>query len=124
MWFAFNILSPNADPTLNIKNLCKVMEPVTDWYSMGNYAYGLCVPPAVLDEIRDSADYPTEEEKKKALIQYYLDNVAMASWHNVAGALHYMEEKEALQAANEFLVVPAGESMERMRCGSSIFTTI
>ena len=47
--------------------------------------------------------YKTEEEKKEALFLYYLNNVPRASWQNVAGALHKMEEMTALKALNVFL---------------------
>jgi hypothetical protein len=100
-----HLAEPITDPTLNIENMRKVVASVKDWYDLGHYAYGLCVPPAVLDEIRDNPDYLTEEDKKEVFIHYYLENVAMASWQNVAGALHYMEEKEALQGVKDFLVV-------------------
>ena len=38
-----------------------------------------------------STAYQTEEEKKEALLLYYLHTMPMASWQNVAGALHYQE---------------------------------
>ena len=86
------------------------MTLVKDWDSLGSYRYGLGVPPSVLVEVRDSTDYKTEEEKKAALLQYFLENVPMASWQTVAGALHYWEEKKALQMVQAFLP-PSGESV-------------
>ena len=66
------------------------------------------VPNRVREMINDA--YETEEEKKEALLLYYLRNVPSASWQNVAGALHYMEEVTALEAVNVFLKSPpAGE---------------
>ena len=58
------------------------------------------------DEIRDNTAYKTEEEKKEALLLYYLHNVPMASWPSVAIALHSREEETASQAANVFLEDP------------------
>ena len=96
--------TPCADPTLTINNLRLVMASVKNWYDLGGlYAGGLCVPNAVCDEIRYSTAYQTEEEKKEALLLYYLDTMPMASWQNVAGALHYLKEETALQAVKAFL---------------------
>ena len=95
--------TPCADPTLTINNLRLVMASVKDWYYLGLYGGGLNVPDAVCHEISASAAYQTEEEKKEALLLYYLDTMPMASWQNVAGALHYMKEETALQAVKVFL---------------------
>ena len=86
------------------------MTSVKDWYRLGDYYSGLCVPRSVCDEIRYSTTYKTEDEKKAAFLQYFLDNVPMASWQTVAGALHYREEKKALQMVQAFLP-PSGESI-------------
>ena len=54
--------------------------------------------------------YKTEEEKKEALLLYYINTVPRASWQNVAGALYWREEVTALKAVNVFLQsTPAGE---------------
>ena len=97
--------TPCADPTLTINNLRLVMASVKDWFGLGlgRYHGGLNVPAAVCDEIKYSTAYQTEEEKKEALLLYYLDTMPMASWQNVAGALHYQEEETALQAVKVFL---------------------
>ena len=82
---------------------------------MGNYYSGLGVPDAVRNEIRASRAYQTDDEQKVALLQYYLDNVVMASWQSVVGALHWMEEKTALQIVKVFLTPAAGQSiLQRM----------
>ena len=91
------------------------MTSVKAWYSLGHYYRGLGVPVSVRNEIRDSTDYKTEEEKKAALLQYFLDHVPMASWQTVAGALHYREEKAALQMVQPFLP-PSGESVFLEMC--------
>ena len=86
------------------------MTSVKDWYSLGDYNFGLGVPLSVCNEILASTDYKTEEEKKAAFFEYFLDNVPMASWQTVAGALHRREEKKALQMVKAFLP-PSGESV-------------
>ena len=86
------------------------MASVKNWYWLGQYDGGLYVPTAVCDEIRDSTAYQTEEEKKEALLLYYLHTMPMASWQNVAGALHYRKEETALQAVKALLkYTPAGQ---------------
>ena len=79
------------------------MASVKNWYGLALSNGGLYVPIAVRNEIRDSTAYQTEEEKKEALLLYYLHTMPMASWQNVAGALHCREEETALQAVKAFL---------------------
>ena len=99
---------PCADPTLTINNLRQVTASVKNWYDLGGYVGGLNVPDAVCNDIR--AAYKTEEEKKDALLLYYLHTMPKASWPSVAGALHSREEKTALQAVNVYLKrTPAGQ---------------
>ena len=102
---------PYADPTLTIKNLCLVTASVWNWYYLGWYRGGLGVPKAVRLEIDDNTTYRTEEKKKEALLLYYLHTIPMASWPNVAAALHVMQEVTALEAVKDFLKdIPAGQS--------------
>ena len=86
------------------------MTSVKKWYELGHYDYGLGVPPAVREKIKSNTAYKAEEEKKEALLLYYLHTVAKASWQNVAGVLHWRKEVTALEAVNVFLQsTPAGE---------------
>ena len=78
--------------------------------SLGDYNYGLGVPQSVLDEISDNRAILTEEDKMAAMLQYFLNNVPMASWQKVAGALYLRKEEKALQAAKKFLTVSRGQS--------------
>ena len=108
---------PCADPTLTINNLRLVTASVKNWYDLGRYAGGLGIPEAVCDAIGDNTTYQTEEEKKEALLLYYLHNVPMASWPSVAGALHYCKEETASQAVKDFLKdTPAGRSHSHSFC--------
>ena len=99
-----------ADPTLYYNNLHPLTASVKNWRGLGDYISGLGIPPAVLNEINTA--YQTEEEKKEALLLYFLHNVPMASWQRVAGALHWMGEKTALEAVRAFTIfTPAGQSL-------------
>ena len=98
-----------ADPTLNIDNLRLVMVSVKDWYHLGMLHGGLNIPLAVCGNIQSSHVYKTEEEKKEALLLYYLLNSPKASWQHVVGALHYWEEVTALKAAKAFLKYTHGQ---------------
>ena len=106
--------TPCADPTLTINNLLQALASVHNWHSLGwggtYIGGGLGVPYAVCDEIRDSADYQTEEEKKKAMLLYYLHTVPQPSWQTVAGALYRREEVIALEAVKVFLKHTPGQS--------------
>ena len=85
------------------------MISVVNWYKLGDYECGLGVPRAVLDEIKNNTAYKTEEDKKEALLRYFLKNVPMASWEKVAGALYRMEEKTALEAVKAIMILrPTG----------------
>lgn len=98
-----------TDPTLTINNLRHVTSSVKDWYSLGSYSFGLGVPRAVLNKIKFSPAYKTEEERKTAMLLYFLNNFQMATWQRVAGALQKMEETTALQAVKQFLTVQPGQ---------------
>ena len=113
--YSFICPPPCTDPTLNINNLRQVTASVENWYDLGHYYVALGVPEAVCEEIRTNTAYQTEEEKKEALLLYYLQNVPMASWAHLAGALHHKKEKTASQAVKEFLKdTPAGLSCNRI----------
>ena len=98
-----------ADPTLNINNLRLVMVSVKEWYYLGVLASGLYLPVAVCDDIRSSNVHKTEEEKKEALLLYYLRYSPKVSWQHVVGALHFREEVTALKAARAFLNYTCGQ---------------
>ena len=119
--------TPCADPTLTSNNLLQALASVHDWHSLGYGAVfdgrmsgdddvyigggtGLGVPVAVCEEIRYSADYQTEEEKKKAMLLYYLYTMPQPSWQTVAGALYNKEEVTALEAVKVFLKHILGQS--------------
>ena len=50
-----------------------------NWYKLGIYNSGLGVPPAVLVEIKNNTAYKSEEDKKEALLRYFLKNVCIVN---------------------------------------------
>ena len=63
----------------------------------------LGVPRSVQDEIRNSSAYSSEEERRVAGVEYYLQTVPGASWGRVAGVLWFVGEQTALQAVRQYL---------------------
>ena len=69
----------------------------------------LLVPDSVNDDIRANPSYSTEEEKRIAGLQYYLQTVPGASLERIAGALWRMEEHTALEEVRQYLPSTQGE---------------
>ena len=70
---------------------------------------GLGVPDSVMDDIRASLSHSTEEEKRVAGLQYYLQTIPGASWEMTAGLLWYLEEHTALEEIRQHLPRTYGE---------------
>ena len=70
---------------------------------------GLGVPWSVMDGIRASPSHSTEEKKRIAGLQYYLQTVPGASWEMIAGELWFMEEHTALEEVRQHLPPTYGE---------------
>ena len=69
----------------------------------------LGVPYSVMDDIRASPSHSTEEEKRIAGLQYYLQTLPGASWEDIAGELWHMEEHTALEEVRQHLPSTYGE---------------
>ncbi|CAI8009478.1 hypothetical protein GBAR_LOCUS6350, partial [Geodia barretti] len=63
----------------------------------------LGVPYSVMDDIWASPSHSTEEEKRIAGLQYYLQTVPGASWEVIAGELWYLEEHTVLEEVRQHL---------------------
>ena len=63
----------------------------------------LLVPESVINDIMANPSYSTEEEKRIAGLQYYLQTVPGASWENIAGALWQFEEHTPLEEVRQYL---------------------
>ena len=67
------------------------------------------VPVSVMDQIIASQSYSSEDEKRVAGLQYYLQTLPGASWGRIAGALWYLEEHTALETVRQYLPHTHGE---------------
>ncbi len=67
-------LDSTSDPTITEEKVNRVMEEVRDWWEVG---HSLGVPHSRMNQIKDT--HSTEEEKKCALVRYYLQTVHDAS---------------------------------------------
>ena len=69
----------------------------------------LGVPRSVRVQIRDSQSYSSEDKKRTAALQYYIETLPGASWGRIAGALWNMEEHTALETVRRYLPHKPGE---------------
>ena len=98
-----------ADPTLTLHNVTTVVTPVRDWNRLG-----VCigVPLAKYSEI--DSKYSTDDKRKEAVIDYWLRCSPVVSWGELAGELHYREEKQSLQLLQRHLKKTTGMLMMMM----------
>ena len=100
------------DDSLTPHTLLPAVSTVTEFWDSDD-EYGLLerlsVPYSVMDDIRASPLYSTEEEKRIAGLQYYLHTVPSASWENIAGVLWGLEEHTALEEVRQYLPPAHGE---------------
>ena len=100
------------DDSLTPHTLLPVVSSVRQFWWRVDDEWGLLgvlgVPWSVMDDIIASPSHSTEEEKRIAGIQYYLQTVPGASWEDIAGALWCMEEHTALEEVRQHLP-PCGQ---------------
>ena len=84
----------------------------------------LGVPYSVMDDIRASPSHSTEEEKRIAGLQYYLQTLPGASWEDIAGLLWFMEEHTALEEVRQYLPSTYGECILLLILIPSIYTSM
>ena len=70
----------------------------------------LGLPVSVYYQIRDNSSYSTEEEKREAMIAYFLNTKPLASWATLAGGLYRKEENVSLEAVRKYLHHNTGQS--------------
>ena len=73
------------------------------FWGFGGLLRYLGVPYLVRSQINNSQSYSSEEEKRLAGLQYYLQTVPGVSWGRIASVLWYMEEDTALDTVRQYL---------------------
>ena len=104
------LLPPDA--SLTPRTLLRAVSTVRRFWGLGVEMVlldWLGVPRSVQEQIRDSQSYSSEDEKRTAALQYYIETVASASWGRIAGALWYIKEHTALETVRRYLPHKPGE---------------
>ena len=96
------------DTSLTPHTLLPALSTVRQFWEHGLLQY-LGVPWPVLDQIRDSQSYSSEDEKRVAGLQYYLQTLPSVSWGRIASVLWYLEEHTALETVRQYLPHQHGE---------------
>ena len=101
-----------SDPTFTVDNVVQVISAITGDWKDGVYAYGLAgellVPITVQEKI--AKRHSSVKDQQIALAKYWVRIVFNASWSTLAGALHFLDEKAALEiCVNNYLDVEQGE---------------
>ena len=69
----------------------------------------LGVPYSVYFQIIDNPSYSIEEERREAMILYFLNNIPLASWATLAGRLYSEEQSVSLEAVRKYLHHTTGQ---------------
>ena len=93
----FNCISLTADVPLTVKNVCKAVEAVRDWNNLGVY---LNVPKSKRGEIRQR--YSTTDDRKQAVVAYWIKIDPIPSWRRVIRALGRMGEHQVADAVRPY----------------------
>ena len=96
------------DASLTPHNILTTTSTV-DLYGLGSLYACLGLPVSVYYQIRDNLSYSTEE-KREAVIAYFLNTIPLASWATLAGPLYRKEENVSLEAVRKYLHHTTGQS--------------
>ena len=99
-----SVLPPDVSLTPHI--LLHAVSTVRQFWNIGGLLGCLGVPYSMMDDI---LSYSSEEEKRLARLQYYLQTVPGVSWGRIAGVLWCMEEHTALDIVRQYLPHKLGE---------------
>ena len=119
---SYSLLPLPPDLSLTPDTLLHAVSTVTDFWGEGGLLEWLFVPLSVQDRIRASPSYSSEDERRTAGLQYYLQTVPGASCGRIAGILWYLEEHTALESVRQYLPHQHGECIQS--CGDGIFSLI
>ena len=110
LYYTPQILCHQLDHTLTVENIVGVLKLMKSrWYA--KLSHILAVPPSQKMKIKQQ--YSSEEEQLKAFVEYIHTFHPRMSWDTLAGALHSMEEDEALEElqAKKYLLRKTGVNM-------------
>ena len=69
----------------------------------------LGVPTSVRNQIRQDPSYSSEDERRMAVLQYFLQTLPGVSWGMIAGVLWFLEEHTALETVRPYLPHKPGD---------------
>ena len=105
------VLPPDA--SLTPHTLLHAVSTVRWFWEYGRSGDGLLaclgVPWSVIHQIRHSQSYSSEDDKRMAGLQYYLQTLPGVSWGRIAGVLWKMGEHTALETVRQYLPPKHGE---------------
>ena len=101
------VITSDSDAILTPHTLLHAVSTVRDFWGDGLLGF-LGVPSSVYDQIRHSQSYYSEDERRMAGLQYYLQTLPGVSWR-IAGELWYMEEHTTLETVRLYLPHNPGE---------------
>ena len=91
-------LSP--DDSLSLNSLTTAVSTVKQFWDVLMY---LGVPDSVRKNIRRSGSYSSEEDKREAGLQYYLQTLPDVTWGRIAGGLWRLGACTALETVKQYL---------------------
>ncbi len=94
-----------TDPSMTVDNVTKVfLLTKGDWN--GDLGIALLVPKSIRDKIEQ--EHSILARQKRALMEYWVQNMYNASWESLAGVLYYTQEEEALFECKTYLTKSHG----------------
>ena len=85
------------------------MATVRAFWVVSGLLWYLGVPVSVMEQIRVSRSYSSEEKERVAGLQYCLQTVPGVSWGRIAGVLWYLKEHTALETVRQYLPQTHGQ---------------
>ena len=96
-----------TDVSLTARSVMQALSCVTQFWGGGVVDY-LGLTWSVMDRLRYEGEYPCEQARKEAAIEYCLKTQPGMSWGKIAGVLWQPKEKKALENVRKYLPSPHG----------------
>ena len=91
-------------PDITLVMVIEALEAVNDVEGLDT---SLGIPLSIRHKIKEEHESP--EERKKAVINYWLLYVPNASWSTLAGSLWYLKKEKALEKVQRYIQKAAGK---------------